>query len=488
MKEYDVIVIGMGPAGMAVAGMAPSMGMKVLAVESHKVGGECLNYGCIPSKALLKAGEMAYSTKKLDYFGIKPLSNLVVDNPLQFVRDKTPSINNMMAENMFQGVDFIIGKGLATFIDSHTVQVGEEQFRGNAIFIATGTEPFILPIPRINDVPILTNQNVFSIARVPASLAVIGGGAIGSELAQAFARLGSKVTVVQMDEFLVPIGDEEAGRVLEKQFIEEGIQVYNNTTIQKIEKQGRFIYTHTSSGVFESEDLIVATGRKPVLEPLHLQNAGVSYDNKGIVVDEFNRTSQPHIFAVGDCNGKSLLSHAAMHQSMLSLMSLVSPSPIEALKRSNYFIPWAVFTQPEIAQVGMTEQEAKREGIDCLVIKEDYATYARAITDGQTLGFVKVITDLQGNIYGATIVGETASELIHEWTLAMQNKLTMFNIVMMQHAFPTISLLNKKVAEQWMMRAMQSGAMQQMMNQLSDDQWMMTEGHLSPAQQPVPVS
>ncbi|MDR5658415.1 NAD(P)/FAD-dependent oxidoreductase [Serpentinicella sp. ANB-PHB4] len=466
MNKYDAIVIGLGPAGMAIAGMAPLMGLKVLAIESHKVGGECLNYGCIPSKAMLKIGEVAYSTKKLDFFGLKSTSEITSSAPMDNVRTKTPKINNQMAEKMFPGVDLIIDKGLASFVDSHTVEVDGEKYEGKTIFIATGTEPFIPPIPGIQDVPILTNQNVFALEEVPESLTIIGGGAIGSELAQAFSRLGSKVTVVQKNSFLVPIGDEEAGHVLEDQFKKEGIKVFNDTQIEKVEQKNNKIYTHTTNGVLESDKLLVATGRQPVLEPLNLEKAGIDFDKRGIIVDEYNKTSQPHIFALGDCNGKSLLSHAAMHQSMLSLMSMFTPEPAESLKRSNHLVPWAVFTKPEIAQVGMTEREVKEKGTDYIVVKEDYANYTRAASEGHTTGFVKVITDLRGTIYGVTICGEAGSELIHEWVLAMQNRLTMFNIVMMQHTFPTLSLLNKRVAEQWMMTMMQNGAMEEMMKQI----------------------
>lgn len=466
MKKYDVIVIGMGPAGMAVAGMAPSMGLKVLAIEPHKVGGECLNYGCIPSKALLKAGEIAFKDKGLEHFGLEAKAPINIKNPLDLVRKKTPKIKENMAQKMFEGVDLLVGKGEASFVDSNTIEVGNELYEGRNIFIATGTEPFIPPIPGIKDVPILTNQNVFALEKVPETMTVIGGGAIGSELAQAFSRLGTKVTLVQMDDHLIPIGDEEAGRVLECQFHEENITVHNNTKIEKIEKIENIIYIHTDKGVFESEELLVATGRKPVVHSLKLENADVEYDRIGIIVDDYNRTSQKHIYAIGDCNGKSQLSHAAMHQGMLSLLNSLSPQPIEKLKRGNYIVPWSVFTKPEVAQVGMTEREAKAKGIEYIVIKEEYNKYTRAASEGHDKGFVKVITDMKGTIYGVTIVGEAGSEMIHEWTLAMQNGLTMFNILMMQHSFPTLSLLNKRAAEQWMMMAVKNGAMEEMMSML----------------------
>ncbi|KYH31777.1 dihydrolipoyl dehydrogenase [Clostridium tepidiprofundi DSM 19306] len=466
MKEYDVIIIGMGPAGMAVAGMAPTMGLKVLAVEYHKVGGECLNYGCIPSKALLKAGETNFNANNMEKFGIKLSGNTEIVNPLEIVRNRISQINSPKTMKMFNKVDFVLNKGKAKFIDSHTIQVGDEQYTGKTIFIATGTKPFIPPIPGLDTVPKLTNLNMFAQNDIPKTLTIIGGGAIGTEMAQAFSRLGSNVTLVQMDPHLIPIGDEEAGKLLEDVFNKENIKVYNSTKIEKVEQIDGIIYTHTDKGVFESEKILVATGRQPVLEPLALENAGVEYTKKGIVVDEFNRTSQPHIYAIGDCNGKAQLSHAAMHQGMLALMNSLSPQPMEKLKRSNFLVPWSVFTKPEIAQVGITEKQAKEAGINYFVVKEDYENYGRTVTDGQPIGFVKVLTDEQGKIYGVSIIGEAASELIHEWTLAMQNNLSMFDIAMMQHSFPTISLMNKRAAEQWMMRIVQSGKMPNLMSKL----------------------
>ena len=467
--QYDIIVIGMGPAGMSVAGMAPSMGMSVLAIEDHKVGGECLNYGCTPSKALLKNAEVNYIANHTEKYGIKLEGKTVVENPLEIVREKIGQINGSKTMKMFDKnkVTFLLNEGKAKFIDDHTVQVGDKQYTGRSIFIATGAKPFVPPIPGIKDVPILTNLNIFEQEEVPASLTVIGGGAIGTEMAQAFSRLGSKVNVVQMDAHLIPVGDEEAGRLLEEKFQEEGIGVYNSTKIEKVEKDGDMIKVYTDKGVFESEKLLVATGRSVAVESLDLDAVGVEYTRRGIVVDEFMRTNKENIYAIGDCNGIAQLSHAAMHQGMLALMNSISPQPIDRLKRSNYVVPWSVFTKPEIAQVGLTEKQAKEQGLEYMVVRTEYEDYGRTLTDGDTAGFIKVITDANGTVYGATIAGNVASELIHEWTMAIQNRLPLFNIAMMQHSFPTLSIMNKRIGENWMMQAAKSGAMEQMMKNMA---------------------
>ncbi|MCK5779935.1 MAG: NAD(P)/FAD-dependent oxidoreductase, partial [Psychrilyobacter sp.] len=324
------------------------------------------------------------------------------------------------------------------------------------IFIGTGTEPFIPPIPGIETLSedqMLTNLNIFDQDEIPKRLTIIGGGAIGTEMAQAFSRLGSEVNIIQMDNFLLPMGDEEAGILLGKSLELEGIGIYNSTKIEKIEVKEGVVYTHTSKGVFEGDKILIATGRRPALETLKLEAAGIKYDKKGIIVDEHMRTNQKNIYAVGDCNGLALLSHAAMHQGMLALMNAMNPTPFK-FKRSKYIVPWSVFTNPEVAQAGLTEKEAREKNYKIEVVKREFSSYGRTIADGKPEGFIKVITNKRGKIYGVTIVGTEASELIHEWILAIQKNLTMFDIMMTQHSFPTISMLNKMVAEDWMMKKM----------------------------------
>ena len=465
MKKFDLLVIGMGPAGMAVTAMGAAMGLSVLSIEKDKVGGECLNCGCIPSKALLKAGQALHSAKNLEGYGIDGEFSLRASDPMQVVRDKTHAINDKKFQKAFERATMV--KGVAEFVDDRTVQVGGENYTAKKIFIATGTEPFVPPIPGLSDVPdILTNTNMFEIEKMPESLAIIGGGAIGSEMAQAFSRLGTKVSLAHMDPHLVPVGDEEAARLLEEIFEKEGIGVYNGARITSVSVKNGQIVTETDKGTLTSERILVAAGRKPVLDPLHLDRAGIEFTRKGITVDSHMRTNKSHIYAVGDCNGHSLLSHAAMHQGMLALMHALSPFSLPMLKRERYVVPWAVFTQPEIAQVGMTEKEAREKGLKIQVMKKDFRSYGRTVADGHPDGFIKIITNGRGRIFGATIIGEAASELIHEWTMAIQHKRKMHHIMLMQHAFPSVSMINKMIAEDWMMEKMKSSWMQRMIRLL----------------------
>jgi len=458
MKKYDAIVIGMGPAGMAVTAMGAAMGLDILAVEMRKIGGECLNVGCIPSKALLKAGEVNYSAKDLKKFGIESKVFTDTKDALEIVRNKIDGINGKKMLKTFEKATLLLNEGYAEFVNKNTIKVNGKEYTAKKIFIGTGTEPFIPSIPGIEKLTgneMLTNLNIFEQKEIPDRLTVIGGGAIGTEMAQAFSRLGSKVNLIQMDMFLLPMGDEEAGKLLEKKLSGEGIGIYNNTKIEKITVKDGVIYTHTDKGVFEGDKILIATGRKPVLGPLKLENAGIKYNKKGILVDDHMRTNIKNIYAVGDCNGLALLSHAAMHQGMLALMNAINPTPFK-FKRSKYIVPWSVFTKPEVAQAGMTEKEAKDKGLDIMVLKRNYASYGRTVVDGKPEGFIKVITNKAGKIFGVTIVGEVASELIHEWIIAIQKNLTMFDIMMTQHSFPTISMLNKMIAEDWMMKKVET--------------------------------
>ncbi|PID29801.1 MAG: pyridine nucleotide-disulfide oxidoreductase [Candidatus Cloacimonadota bacterium] len=461
--KYDLIVIGLGPAGMAVSAMGTAMGLKVLGIEDHKVGGECLNYGCIPSKALLKAGEANHMISELEKFGIEFEGKTKVINPLEIVREKVNRIAGPKTMKMFDKVDMVIGKGKAEFLNKRVIKAGNKKYRGKHIFIASGTEPFLPPIPGLKDVPDsqkLTNMNIFHQKDAPESLMVIGGGAIGVEMAQAFSKLGSKVILAQMDEHLMPLGDADAAKVLEEKFAEEGIEVYNSTKIKEIKYVDGKIITCTDKGDFTSEKILVATGRKPVLEPLKLDNAGIKYDSKGIKVNKFLQTNVKNIYAIGDCNGIALLSHAAMHQGMLALMNAINPFPFGKMRYDKYIVPWSVFTKPEIAQAGLTEKEALAKGLKFETVIDKFGNYGRLIADGHPEGFIKVLIAKSGKIYGVTIVGEQASELIHEWILAIQKGIKIWDIMLTQHSFPTISLMNKRVAEQWAMGKMKSSLLQ----------------------------
>lgn len=464
MKKYDIIVIGMGPAGMAVTAMGSAMGLKVLTIEANKVGGECLNVGCIPSKGILKAADALYSAQNLDKYGFTSSLQISESNPWQIVRDNVKAINNKKLMKSFEKAELI--KGFAEFVDSKTVKVNNDLYTAKKIFIATGTKPFIPPVAGINDVEYLTNENIFNLESTPSSMTIIGGGAIGTEMAQAFSRLGAKITIVHMDEHLIPTGDKEAGILLEEILKKEGIEIYNSTKIEKLEQIDGSIIVHTNKGIFKSEKLLIAAGRKAVFEKLNLDIAGVKYEANKIPVDSRMRTNIKNIYAVGDINAIAQLSHAAMHQGMMGLMDTISPFSIGKLKHKNYALPWSVFCSPEIAQVGMTEKEAKDKGIKYQITKKEYSSYGLTVSVGKPEGFIKILHSSTGKIYGVSIIGENASELINEWTLAIQKNIRLYDMMMTMHSFPSFSMLNKMVTEDWMMGVMKNDRLQKLIKWL----------------------
>jgi len=458
--DYDIICIGLGPAGMAVSVMGSEMGLKICAIEKNKIGGECMNVGCIPSKSLLRMGKTRKIFDKLESMELEAVVKPGIKKPFNRIQDYLTYINEKKTVGMFKKVDLRLQEGDASFVDPHTVTVGGKTITAKKIFIATGTEPSVPPIPGIETLDILTNTNVFNLTEMPKSMIIIGGGAIGCEMAQAFTRLGTKCTIVQMDPFLIPVGDPEAGALLEEVFKKEGIDVYNSKKISQVGKDGDKVFLSTGDGIkVTAERLFVGAGRRIALESLQLDNAGVKYGKRGIEVNKYLRTNQSNIYAVGDCNGKFLLTHAAMHQGMIALMNSMMP-----LKQNfeKFVVPWTVFTEPQVSCAGMREKELKEKGIKYEAIVAKYEDYGAAVAEDIGTGFVKVFASKTGKIYGVSIVGEGSGEMINEWALAIQKKMRLHDIMFLQHSFPSMGFLTKRTSEMWMMNRMKSEKLKDM--------------------------
>jgi pyruvate/2-oxoglutarate dehydrogenase complex dihydrolipoamide dehydrogenase (E3) component len=456
--DYDVIVIGLGPAGMAVAAMGSEMGLAVCAIEQRSIGGECMNVGCIPSKALLRAGKVRHTVGRTAKLALEPMPLPgVSDHLFQQINNDIHYINEHKTAGMFKKVDLHLGEGHARFVDDHTVAVGDQQLSAKRIYICTGTRPAVPPIPGIDTVDVLTNENLFHQDKLPASLTIIGGGAIGCEMAQAFSRLGCPTTIVHMDEHLLPFGDREAGELLEKVFREEGIGVYNGRKIDRVanEADGVALYTDKGERVVGAR-LLVAAGRRLDFSTMDLEKAGIAYGKRGIEVNRYLQTSRPHIYAAGDCNGQYLLSHAAMHQGMIALMNsmLIGPFRMDFRK---FVVPWTVFTEPQVSQVGQTEAELQKQGVKYEVVRSRYEDYGAAIAEKIDIGHVKAFVSPTGRIFGTQVIGEGSGEMINEWGLAIQKKIPIYDIMMLQHAFPSMSFLSKRAADAWMMKRMKFG-------------------------------
>jgi len=450
-ENYDVAVIGLGPAGMAVSAMAAHMGLKVVGVEKRALGGECMNTGCIPSKALLKMGHVRHLVTRCAEYALEGKADLVSTAPFRQIADRLAYIRDKKTLAMLAKAELVIGRGGARFVDAHTLEVDGQRLHAKKIFICTGSVPAVPPIPGLDTVPYLTNDSLFQLERIPESMVVLGGGAIGCEMAQAFQRLGSRVSVVHMDAHLLPHGDPDAGKLLADVFTNEGIRVLNGRRIQSIAKADKGIVVVTEAGErLEAEDLLVAAGRRFDFTELRLDRAGVAHGPQGIRVDRYLRTSQTHIFAPGDCNGAFLFSHAAMHQGMLAFMNSLIPGPVK-LNWRKYVVPWTVFTDPPVAHVGMLECDLVKQKIPYETIESRYEDYGAAIAEGIAVGSVKAYVSKTGRVYGVRIVGEGAGEMIGEWALVVQKRLRIHNIALLQHSFPSMSFLSKRVAEGWLM-------------------------------------
>jgi len=455
--DYDILVIGLGPAGMAVSLMGSAMGLKVCAVEKHAVGGECMNVGCIPSKALLRMGKTRAMFDKLAAMQLDSTPKPKVLNPFGKIAESLKYISDKKTMGMFSKVEMVYRQGAATFIDPQTIEVSGRKITAKRIFLCVGTRPEIPDFPGINEVEPLTNENMFQLEKVPERLTVLGSGAIACEMAQAFSRLGSSVDLVFRGSGLMWREDNESMKILEEQFAKEGIRLHRNCTPTRFSQTENGILIETNTGNIETDRVLCALGRRFDFESLQLDRAGVAYTNKGITIDPYLRTTNKQIYACGDCNGQHQFSHTAMHQGMLALMNCMIPSPMK-YRYDKYAVPWTVFTEPQISRVGITGKRLDELKINHRAITAKYEDYGAAIAESVDVGHVKAhVSPLRGKIIGVTIVGEGSGEMINEWALAVQNRLGMYHLMMQQHSFPTMGFLTKRVAETWMMENMESG-------------------------------
>jgi pyruvate/2-oxoglutarate dehydrogenase complex dihydrolipoamide dehydrogenase (E3) component len=465
--DYDLICIGLGPAGMAVSIMGAAMGLKVCGIEKHRIGGECMNVGCIPSKALLQIARHRHLVSRFEKMGLSPQSPPEPLDPFRRIQEHLRFISDNKTRSLFDKVHLVLGEGAAEFVDPHTIRAGTKTYTARRIFIATGTRPMILPVPGIETVPYLTNETIFSLDAVPESLIVHGGGAIACEMAQAFARLGSRVALVQRSEHILSRMDPDAARLIEDVFREEGIVLHTGRLAVEVESRGGQIQMRLDNGeTVQATHLLEAAGRAHDYREMKLENAGIAVDQRGAIpVDRHLRTAQKHIYGIGDCNGHYLFSHAAMHQGMIALMNSMLPRPLKR-RFDRYVVPYTMFTDPPVSGAGYTEDELRRKKIPFETVETRYGDYGAAIAEEIPTGYVRAFIGRTGKILGASIVGEGSGEMINEWALALQKRMRITDIMMLQHSFPTMGFLSKRVAEVWMMKKMKSHVLQAMCRRL----------------------
>ncbi|WP_424831527.1 dihydrolipoyl dehydrogenase family protein [Ruegeria sp.] len=442
--KTDILVIGAGSGGLSVAAGASQMGADVVLLEGHKMGGDCLNYGCVPSKALIASGKAAYGQSHASAFGVADMRAQVdYAAAKDHVHDVIAQIEPMDSQERFEGFGVNVIREYGSFVSRTQVQAGDTLITARRIVVVTGSSPLVPPLPGLDQVPYYTNETIFELRDKPEHLLIIGGGPIGMEMAQAHARLGCKVTVI---EGMKALGkdDPEAAAIVLKTLQAEGINIHENAMVAQIRGQAGAIDVVTDNGdIYSGTHLLLAVGRKANIDRLNLDAAGVEKTRTGIKTDESLRTTNRRVYAIGDVAGGLQFTHVAGYQAGIIIRSALFGLPSRA---KTAHIPWATYTDPELAQVGLTEAQARaHHGDKVEIARFDYHHNDRAISERKTKGFIKVMV-VKGRPIGATIVGHQAGELINLWSLALANNLKMAQIAAMVSPYPTIGELNKRVA------------------------------------------
>jgi len=443
----DLAVIGGGAGGLVVASVAAQLGLDVVLINREEaMGGDCLHYGCVPSKALLKSASVAHIIRQASKWGVSAsepeIDMLAVNQAIQNAID-TIQVHDSRARFESLGCEVITGE--AHFTSATQLDVGGQKIEAKRFVIATGSYPWVPPIKGLSQVKFLSNEDMFSLPAVPPRLIILGGGPIGVEMAQAYARLGADVTIVEMAERLLPRMDASASTILADVLKAEGVSVIlGNEVVEVSELEGVKQLKLKDGATLQAEALLVAIGRRALVDDLALAKANVDFDARGIKVNRKMKTSNKNIYACGDVTGEMPLTHVAELQAGIVIANLIFKMP---KKISYQVIPAVVYTEPEVAQVGISveqcEQLAKGE-----VYQFDIDQLDRAVTDNSKAGVAKILT-VKGRIVGAHIIGPHAGELIHELALAVQEKMKVSKITSLVHAYPSYSQLNKRLAGQY---------------------------------------
>lgn len=428
----DLLIIGAGSGGLSVAAGAAQMGANVVLLEGGEMGGDCLNYGCVPSKALLAKAKEAHQELPISYA-----------DAMRHVHEVIGKIEPMDSQERFEGFGVKVIRAYGKFVSPTEVEAGDTRIKARRIVVATGSSPMVPPIPGLDAVPYLTNESLWDLTEQPAHLLIIGAGPIGMEMAQAHVRLGSKVTVVDMARALHH-DDPELTAVVIDRLKREGVQIIEGDGVAGVSGTvGAVTLTLDDGRTVTGSHLLVAAGRKPNVAELNIEAAGIEMDGPFLKTDDSLKTSNKKVYAIGDVNGRMQFTHAAGYQAGVIVRSALFGLPAKA---SHAHVPHATYTQPELAQVGLTEAAAKAKYGDKLeVVRFDLAHNDRAVAEGINEGLIKVMV-VKKRPVGVSIVGHHAGELISLWSLAMVNKLTMAQISAMIAPYPTYAEINKRAS------------------------------------------
>jgi pyruvate/2-oxoglutarate dehydrogenase complex dihydrolipoamide dehydrogenase (E3) component len=460
--QYDLIVIGGGAAGLTAAGLAAHLGARTLLVEEARLGGECTWTGCIPSKALVRAAHVAHTVRGAGAFGVR-VGDVAVDFPavMAAVRGVRRHVyEEADAPGIYTDMGIDVRQGTASFVDARSIQLSEggerRVFSARKFVVATGARPDAPDVEGIEGVPYLTNETIFDLEALPAKLVVLGAGPVGIELAQAFRRLGSAVTVVDVAPRILAGDDAELAGMLQDWLEREGVRFLLDARIRSAGgRTGDLTLEIEGSEAVLGSELLVASGRVPNVQGLRLDAAGVAYDDVGILIDERCRTSRSHIFAAGDVTGRFPFTHMAEHMARIA----VSNALLKTRRRIDLrHVPWVTFTDPELAQVGATERELHRRGPAFETFRFPYEKLDRAITERRDIGMIKVhARGWNGRILGATVLGARAGELICELALAMHRGVRLRQISDTIHPYPSYGMGVRRAADEWYVRRRSAG-------------------------------
>jgi pyruvate/2-oxoglutarate dehydrogenase complex dihydrolipoamide dehydrogenase (E3) component len=458
---YNVIVIGAGTAGLVTAAGTAGLGGRVALIERYKMGGDCLNFGCVPSKALISSARLIQQIREAEKWGLDRQSpQFVFKKIFERMRVRRAKIAPNDSQERFESLGVDVFCSEARFVSLHEVEVNGLKLRGKNFVIATGSRAAIPNIEGIEDVPYFTNETIFDgLKGKPESMIVLGGGPIGCELTQTFCRLGTQVTMIQRADQLLPREDRDVAEFLERRLINEGVRIIKNANARAvaIADSGKIALEildrqsgRLAERTFFADALLVAIGRSPNLQSLDLKSAGVEVNERGVRVTEYLQTSQRHIYAVGDVIGPFLFTHMADAQARVVVRNILMPFQFLRQKMDYSIVPWCTYTDPEIAHVGLGEKEANRKSVNYDLFLVPLEDVDRAVVESEETGFAKILTAKGSDkILGATIVAPHAGDLLHEFVLAMYAKIGLGRIASMIHSYPTLAELARKAGDKY---------------------------------------
>ncbi len=464
MERYNLIVIGAGSGGLTVAAGGAALGARVALLERDRMGGDCLNYGCVPSKALLKVAAVAHAVRTAGTYavaGVPPLPPQDVKRAMEYVRAAQARVAPHDSVERFSGFGVDVRRSAGRLRSPHEVELTAtgEVLWGRHVVLATGSRPRVPPVRGLEGVGFLTNETVFACDTLPGALLVIGGGPIGAELGQAFARLGSTVTIVSSSDHILPREDPDVAEVLARRLREEGVTIVDRARAVWAERRdGRKrvgITTPQGERTVVVDEILVAAGRRPNTDGLGLEAVGVAFGERGVKVRPSCRTTVPSIWAIGDVAGPYLFTHWANYQARIVVRNTLFPGSSSC---DVHTIPWTTFTDPEVARVGLSETDAKVRGISYDVFTASFDDNDRALCEADAEGFTKVLVRRgTGKILGGAIVHDHAGELLAELTLAMKHGLSLMKLSGTIHVYPTLSEANRAVGDGYLRGRLRPG-------------------------------